>query len=79
LDKIVDSAKAKCREVKEIILALGATRDSEMTESFLKDLIAKEFPKIQVTRLAQGIPVGSELKYVDKETLKQSLTFRQRL
>jgi recombination protein RecR len=66
-------------EVKEIILALGATRDSEMTESFLKDLIAKEFPKIQVTRLAQGIPVGSELKYVDKETLKQSLTFRQRL
>ena len=74
LKKILSSGR-----VKEIILALGSTRDSEMTESFLRDLVAREFPQIQVTRLAQGIPVGSELKYVDKETLKQSLTFRQRL
>jgi len=66
-------------EVKELILALGATRESEMTETFIREMVRGEFPHISLTRLAQGIPVGVELKYVDKETLKQSLTYRQSL
>ncbi|MEF8888768.1 MAG: recombination protein RecR, partial [Desulfohalobiaceae bacterium] len=39
----------------------------------------REYPQVRVSRLAQGIPVGSDLKYVDKETLKQSLQHRQPL
>lgn len=74
LKKILSEGK-----VEEVILALGSTKDAEMTESFLKDLILKKYPHIQITRLAQGIPVGMELKYVDHETLKQSITYRQRL
>jgi len=65
--------------VSEIILALGTTRDSEATESYLVNTLEKEFPNIQLTRLAQGIPIGSMLKYVDNETIKQSLAFRQDL
>ncbi|MCF8030651.1 MAG: recombination mediator RecR [Desulfohalobiaceae bacterium] len=65
--------------VREIILALGSTRDGEATESFIRNMIDREFPHIRVSRLAQGIPVGSDLKYVDKETLKQSLQHRQPL
>lgn len=63
--------------IKELILALGTLRESEATESLLKDLVKEQFPGVKVTRLAQGIPVGSDLKYVDPETLKQSLYFRQ--
>ncbi len=66
-------------EVEEIILALGATRESEMTENLLREMLIREYPSISLTRLAQGIPVGVELKYVDRETLKQSLTYRQNL
>ncbi len=66
-------------EVREIILALGATKESEMTENLLREILSKEYPSIVLTRLAQGIPVGVELKYVDKETLKQSLAYRQNL
>ncbi len=65
--------------IRELILALGTTRDSEATESYLVNILEKEFPYIHVTRLAQGIPIGSMLKYVDNETLKQSLAFRQEL
>ncbi len=65
--------------IRELILALGSTRDSEATESFIRNMIAGEYPRVKVTRLAQGIPVGSDLKYVDKETLKQSLQYRQDL
>lgn len=66
-------------EVAELILALGATLESEHTASYIRDLVEREFPGLRVTRLAQGIPFGAEVKYMDKETLKQSLIHRQRM
>ncbi|XPV77364.1 MAG: recombination mediator RecR [Desulfovibrio sp.] len=66
-------------EVQELILALGATLDAENTASYTCDMVKKYFPHIKITRLAQGIPMGAEVKFMDKETLKQSLAFRQDL
>ncbi len=67
------------RGVKEIVLALGTTLEAETTSSYIKTLLDKEFPHVNLCRLAQGIPLGVELKYMDRETLKQSLEFRQAL
>lgn len=64
-------------DITELILALGATMDAETTASHVKNMVAKEFPGVSVTRLAQGIPIGGEVKYMDKETLRQSLLHRQ--
>ena len=64
-------------EVRELILALGATLEAENTASFLKTLVRKRFPHIRISRLAQGIPLGAEVKYMDRETLRQSLQYRQ--
>jgi len=61
----------------EIILALGTTLDAETTGSYIKNMVEKEFSHVRITRLAQGIPLGSDLKFMDKETLKQSMRFRQ--
>ena len=66
-------------EVKELILALGATIDAEATASFIKNMVETKFPDVELSRLAQGIPIGSEVKYTDKETLRQSLEYRQKL
>lgn len=66
-------------DIEEVILALGTTRDGETTESYVADVIQSEFPHIRVSRLAQGIPVGSQLKYMDQETLRQSFSYRQPL
>jgi len=66
-------------QVQEVILALGSTVEAENTASFVKNLVNQEFPAIKITRLAQGIPLGAEVKYMDQETLKQSLQFRQQL
>lgn len=66
-------------EVQEVILALGATLEAENTATFLKEAIQKRFPHITVSRLAQGLPLGAEVKYMDHETLRQSLQFRQKL
>ncbi len=67
------------KQVQEVVLALGTTREGEATESYVRNLVAQEFPALQISRLAQGIPVGSDLKYMDRETLKQSMTYRQAL
>ena len=64
-------------EIKELVLALGATLEAENTASFIRQLVGSRFPAVRITRLAQGIPLGSEVKYMDKETLRQSLKYRQ--
>ena len=66
-------------EVRELILALGSTLEAENTASYVKSLVNKRFPDIHITRLAQGIPQGAEIKHMDKETLRQSLKYRQEI
>ena len=66
-------------EVRELILALGARLEAEHTASFLHERFQHRFPQLQITRLAQGIPLGAEVRDMDKETLRQSLAFRQAL
>ena len=66
-------------EVQELILALGATLEAENTASWVRQTVRARFPQVRITRLAQGIPLGAEVKYMDRETLRQSLQFRQDL
>jgi len=64
-------------QLREVILALGSTLDAENTASHVKNLVTQGYPGVSVSRLAQGIPMGSEVKYMDRETLRQSLMHRQ--
>ena len=66
-------------EIREVILALGTTMEAEATASYLKNMLERLHPGVRLTRLAQGIPLGAEVKYIDKETLKQSMAYRQDL
>jgi recombination protein RecR len=72
-------ARLKLGEIEEVILALGTTVEAENTASFLRARIQARFPRVRVSRLAQGIPLGAEVASMDKETLRQSLKFRQNL
>jgi len=65
--------------VTELILALGTRLESETTASFIRNRVNAKFPHITVTRLAQGIPLGAEVRFMDRETLRQSLAYRQKL
>ena len=75
LDRLI--SRLEEGEIHELILALGATIDAENTASFIRNLVRKRVPHIRVSRLAQGIPLGAEVKYMDRETLRQSLQYRQ--
>jgi recombination protein RecR len=75
MDKL--SERLQQENVEEVVLALGTTHDAEATGSYIKNLLLRNFPGIRISRLAQGIPLGAEVKFMDKETLRQSLEYRQ--
>ncbi|MDY0872072.1 recombination mediator RecR [Dongia rigui] len=64
-------------EVKEVILALGATVDGQTTGHYLSDRLQPL--NVAISRLAHGVPVGGELDYLDDGTLIQALKARQKL
>ncbi len=65
--------------VSELILALGSTAEAESTGVYIRESISQRCPHVHVTRLAQGIPLGAEVKFMDRETLRQSLQYRQEM
>lgn len=66
--------RAAAEEVTEVILALGATVDGQTTAHYVAERL--EPLGVTISRLAQGLPVGGELDYLDDGTL--SAAFRQR-
>ncbi|HLB95816.1 MAG TPA: recombination mediator RecR [Patescibacteria group bacterium] len=64
--------------VKEIILATDPSLEGEATAMYLSGEIKKlEKPKIKVTRIARGLPVGGDLEYADEITLTRALEGRR--
>jgi len=66
----------KDKNIKEIILALNPDMPGETTMLFLKEKIKNLSPEIKVTRLARGLPMGSDLQYADEITLEGALKNR---
>lgn len=64
-------------EITEVILATNPSVEGEATAVYLEDLIRPLGPR--VTRLARGIPVGSDLEYVDGSTLAEALSGRREM
>jgi recombination protein RecR len=69
LDKIISSGN-----IKEIILAVNYTVESDVTAHVISELAIKN--SIKITRLAQGVPVGGELEYLDQHTLSKAFDKR---
>lgn len=60
--------------IDELILATGTTVEGQTTAHFISEAVSRHVRK--VTRLAQGIPMGGELEYLDSMTLGQALQNR---
>ena len=63
------------REVQEVILATNFTAEGEATAHVSSQALKSR--DVQVTRLARGVPVGSELEYVDLGTIAHALVDRR--
>jgi len=67
-------ARTSQGEVKEIVLATGTSTEGESTASFLAQQLSR-YP-VKVTRIASGVPMGGDLKYIDQVTLGKAMKSR---
>ena len=70
------AARIAEEDVTEVILALGATVDGQTTAHYIADLLESQ---VSVTSLAQGVPMGGELDYLDDGTIGAALRARRKL
>ena len=63
--------------MKEVILATNPTVEGEATASYLSRLLKPL--GVKVTRIAMGIPVGSDLEFADEVTMMKSMENRREL
>src|SRR5712691_9132206 len=76
-DLNIERLLARIRPGQELILALNATVEGQTTAHYLADRVAGR--DIKISRLAQGVPIGGELDYLDDGTLTAALKARRAL
>ncbi len=62
--------------IEEVILATNPTVGGETTASFISGLLWEKNPGIKVSRIALGVPMGGDLKFMDSMTLQHALKSR---
>jgi len=65
--------------VREVILATNPTVEGEQTAAFIQRKLLQAQPKLGISRLARGLPVGGDLEYADEITLSRALEGRQQM
>jgi len=70
-------ARVQAGEVDELIIATNPTVEGEATAVYLSQLVKR--PGVKVTRIAMGIPVGSDIEYADEVTMLKAMEGRREL
>jgi recombination protein RecR len=65
--------------VREVVLATNPTTTGEATALHIAEELRRRSPELKVTRLASGLPVGSDLEYADEVTLGKAFAGRRSL
>ena len=63
--------------VREVVLATNPTTTGEATALYVAEELRRVAPEVKVTRLASGLPVGSDLEYADEVTLGKAFAGRR--
>jgi len=63
-------------KIEEIILATNPTTGGETTASFISGLLSEKNPGVKISRIALGVPMGGDLKFMDTMTLQHALKSR---
>ncbi|WP_243611359.1 recombination mediator RecR [Shimia aestuarii] len=74
IPRLIDRIEAE--SVTEVILALNATVDGQTTAHYIADQLED---RVRLTSLAQGVPIGGELDYLDEGTISAALSARKSL
>jgi recombination protein RecR len=80
LKNLISRIKKSKKELNEIIIATDATTEGETIALYAArclDELKKIYPQLKITRLGRGLSTGSELEYMDEDTLTNALLGRK--
>jgi recombination protein RecR len=66
-------------DAEELILATSPTVEGEATARYLLDDIRKTHPTLHISRIATGVPAGSDIEYADEVTMQKAMEGRREL
>jgi len=69
----------RLNDCEELIIATSPTVEGEATARFLLDDIRKTHPALRISRIATGVPAGSDIEYADEVTMTRALEGRRDL
>ena len=76
ISKLID--RIKVQKIDEVILALSTTMEGQTTSHVIADKL-ETFKDLTITRLAQGIPMGGEVHFLDENTLNAAFQSRKKI
>ncbi len=75
IKELMQRVNKEDESMQEIILALNPDSEGEATAYYINKIM-KSFDDVKVTRIAYGIPIGSELEFIDEATLSRAFATR---
>ena len=75
IDKLLE--RIKSQNIEEIIIPTNPKLEGEATAMYIQNLVGPL--KIKITRLARGLPSGSDIEYADDSTLEHALNSRSEI
>lgn len=75
IKELIQRINDEDEQITEVILALNPDSEGEATAYYINKLL-KSYEEIQVTRIAYGIPMGTELEFIDEATLSRAFASR---
>ena len=76
ISKLIE--RIRVQKIDEVILALSTTMEGQTTSHVIADKL-ETFKELTITRLAQGIPMGGELHFLDENTLNAAFQSRKKI
>ena len=71
--------RAASGAIREIIMGTNPTMEGDGTALYIQSLIRDRYPGVQLTRLARGLPAGSNIEYANKNILADAISGRQKM
>jgi recombination protein RecR len=75
IKQLMERINDEDEQIEEVILALNPDSEGEATSYYINKLL-KPFDDVKVTRIAYGIPMGTELEFIDEATLGRAFASR---
>lgn len=66
-------------EIKELIMGTNPDMDGDGTALHIQNEVSSRFPNVSVTRLARGLPAGSNIEYANRNILADAISGRQKM